>query len=407
MPTKSIQASTLRPDELDAVYAINKVVAETYEVDDALDQITKISRKVLIFDNAVIYLAQGENDLAPIFARAIGRGKESASELVWGDKAAEEVIKNGETFTHESNIAPDGDRLNQPYILGLPMQIGGQITGALIFIRFGGPEYTQEQINLAEFITLHISHLFQNKKLVERIANLEAERRLVELQDEFIAMVSHELNTPLGFIKGYTTTLLRTDTEWDHETQNEFLTIIDEEADRLSEMIENLLDSSRLQAGALPMDLRPVMVETIASDLQERYQSRYQNLTIEVKVPNTNAKIMTDPKRLIQVFDNLMNNINKYAPNSHDRIDFNINNNEVEITIRDDGPGIAPKHLPHLFDQFYRVPELSGGVRGSGLGLFIANMIVQAHNGSITVESKSNEGTCFCISLPLIEVNNG
>ena len=105
--------------------------------------------------------------------------------------------------------------------------------GVLVFGRFGGPPYTQDQVQLAEFIAAQTAQLVENHHLVERVAKLEAERWLRRMQDDFITTISHELRTPIGFIKGYATTLLRDDTKWDDESRREFLTIIDEEADRL------------------------------------------------------------------------------------------------------------------------------------------------------------------------------
>ena len=114
---------------------------------------------------------------------------------------------------------------------------------------------------------MHVAQLFEHDQLVQRVVSLEAERRLDRLQEDFIATVSHELLTPLGFIKGYATTLLRADATWDENTRSEFLTIIDEEADRLRELIENLMNSSRLQAGTLRLTYQPVRLDTFLKEI--------------------------------------------------------------------------------------------------------------------------------------------
>ena len=139
MKSKVHQTSSLKPNELEAVYAISSVVAQTIDVDDALDQITKIAREVFIFDNAVVYLVEEGEDLEPFFARAIGRGRNMAANLAWGDMAALEAVKTGEVYIREAEFIPDGNRLDQDSFIGLPMIVGGSITGALVFIRFGGP----------------------------------------------------------------------------------------------------------------------------------------------------------------------------------------------------------------------------------------------------------------------------
>jgi signal transduction histidine kinase len=397
----------LRPRELEAVYAISRAVAESEDVDSALDEIINLSRPVFIFDNMVLYL-KGENDsLDPAYARVIGRGQSAEGELSWGDAIAYEVIITRETrLVHEKAAGWKTDRLSLRDFLGLPLKDRDRLMGALVFGRFGGPPYTPEHIHLAEFIAGHIAQLLGNKSLVERVAKLEAERRLERLQQDFIATISHELCTPLGFIKGYATTLLREDTTWDKDTSKEFLAIIDEEADRLRELIDNLLDSSRLQSGTLQMEIQPVRLDSLVRDISVRVGSQNESLTIQLELKKNNVKCRADPTRLAQVLENLLNNAAKYAPGSTVRIGLDISEEGAHIWVKDNGPGIAEEHLEHIFKRFYRVPSNSAGVRGTGLGLFICRQIVNAHGGEITVESVNGSGTSFHIHLPCRNKNS-
>jgi signal transduction histidine kinase len=223
----------------------------------------------------------------------------------------------------------------------------------------------------------------------------------VRLQEDFMAMVSHELNTPLGFIKGYTTTLLRKE-EWETKTLHEFLHIIDEESDRLAELVENLLDSTRLQSGTLRLNMRESEINALISNILQRVRNRYNNLSFEVDLADQEMKIMADPKRLSQVLDNLISNAAKYAPRSTVTITSELLADQVVVSIADNGPGIPREHMENIFKRFYRVPERSAGVRGTGLGLYIVQQIVEEHNGTISVESNINRGTCFEIALPVI-----
>lgn len=399
MPRTVRQTSSLKPKELEAVYAISQVVAEADSIDKALDEITHIFRDVFIFDNAVIYLREGSEDLQPVFARAVGRGKSTPEDLVWGDSVARETIMTGRLISYQAEITKIPDRLDQHFYLSMPMLVGGNITGAVVFIRFGGPTFTEEQINLAQFITTHVSQLFEQQRLGERIADLEAERRLARLQDDFIAMVSHELKTPLGFIKGYTTTLLRQDTEWDTETRNDFLEIIDDEADRLSELIENLLDSYRLKSGKAEFKLVPVPLAPFFKHILNRLNKKQINLDIDIQVSPTNLAVRADSKRLAQVIDNLISNASKYAPNSNVSIHASRVEEHVLIEFSDDGPGIPEEHHANIFKQFYRVPERSAGVRGTGLGLYICQHIIKGLGGQIDIKSGVDHGTTFQILL--------
>jgi signal transduction histidine kinase len=376
-------------------------------VDTALDEIIRISRPVFIFDSMVLYLPRDSDVLEPTYARVVGRGQSAEADLAWGESLANEVFQKAQTLMRQERLEGwQNNRFSLRYFLGLPLSMADRVMGALVFGRFGGPPYTADQIYLAEFIAAHVAQLLGHQQLVERIASLEAERRLERLQQDFIATISHELNTPLGFIKGYATTLLRDDITWDEVTRREFLTIIDEEADRLRELIDNLLDSSRLQSGTLHMHFQPVRLDSLLRDISLRAHSRNDSLQIGLDIKQSNIRCQADPTRIAQVMENLLSNAAKYAPGSLVNITLEVLSENVHIAVVDHGPGIAPEHIDHIFKRFYRVPEQAASVRGTGLGLYICRQIIRAHGGQITVESRLGEGTTFHIYLPCGEVSN-
>ena len=349
----------------------------------------------------VLYNLRRIDTLEPTYARAIGRGRSQEAELVWGEATALEAIQKGQVIIRTEESGDPEDRTGVRFSLGLPLRSGRDVKGAVVFIRFGGPTYKPDQIRLAEFIAMHVAQLLEHGQLVQRVVSLEAERRLDRLQEDFIATVSHELLTPLGFIKGYATTLLRDDAVWDDDTRREFLTIIDEEADRLRELIDNLMDSSRLQAGALRMSFQPVRMDTFLKDVSFRAKSRDEKQNIDIELFSPDLIIQVDPARLAQVFDNLLGNANKYAPGAAITITLDRVDDLAHIRVKDDGPGIDPEHLPNIFKRFYRVPNNNTTVRGTGLGLFICRQIIRSHGGKINVESKPGAGTTFDIYLPV------
>ena len=399
----SSSLTTLRPEELEAVYSISRAVARSIDLDSALDEIIRLARPVFIFDNMVLYVQRGQETLDPAYARAIGRGRSHEADLTWGETTANEALHTDQVVIRVEKMENfEQDRTQLRYSLGLPLHwVADSAMGALVFVRFGGPSFKPDQIRLAEFIAVLVAQLLGHTHLVQRVASLEAERRLNRLQEDFIATVSHELLTPLGFIKGYATTLLRDDISWDDNTRSEFLTIIDDEADRLRELIENLMDSSRLQAGTLRMSFQPVRLDTFLKDMMLRAGSRNEEIQIVLDLKITGVNIQADPTRLAQVFDNLLSNAIKYAPGAQVKISLDRDQNQVNITVSDNGPGIAPEHLKSLFDRFYRVPTNNVTVRGTGLGLYICRRIIQAHGGSITVKSVVGKGTTFHILLPI------
>ena len=229
---------------------------------------------------------------------------------------------------------------------------------------------------------------------------MQARFQTYQLQEDFIHALTHELRSPLGFIKGYATTLLRSDAEWNKATQKEFLEIIDHETDQLEELIENLLDSARLQSGQFLFNFQPIRIEAVLNDVIQRNQVNQPSLEIQTKFANSIPAIQGDPRRLAQVFENLINNSIKYAPNSKIEIEITPKANGVQVVFRDNGHGIPEKYLPFIFDRFFRNPEESVSIHGSGLGLYICRQIIQAHQGSIKVDSKSKKGTKFTIFLP-------
>ncbi|NOH03298.1 MAG: HAMP domain-containing histidine kinase [Chloroflexi bacterium] len=312
---------------------------------------------------------------------------------------ASDVIRSGRTVIREPRSKMRyGNRMTQPYLIGMPLRIGSKIRGALLFVRFGGPEYTDDHIHIASLQAFWSSALIERKELREARAELDSVQRQMRLQDDFVSTISHELRTPLGFIKGYSTSLLRQDTTRDDETQREFLTIIDEEADRLTKLIEDMLESARLQSRALQFKFSPLRLDALIRDVATRVNTHHPNLNIEF-LTEPLPPVLGDGVRISQVFENLFSNAVKYAPGSKITIRTKTQDNKVLISFADEGDGIPEDFLPFLFERFYRVPG-ERTVTGTGLGLYICKQIVMAHHGKIWVESMLDKGTTFFIELP-------
>lgn len=388
--------------ELNAVYAIARIVAETFDTDSGLDAVLRLARTIFIFDTAALYLQDEESEeLEPAYARALGRGRSQEADLAWGEPAAIEAFETEQTILRQEDAgASIKGRERRRDFLGLPLLVGGRCVGSLVFGRFGGPAYPPEHIRLAEFVAWHVGQLLENRRLARRIASLEAQRELARMQDEFISTISHELRTPLGFIKGYVTTLMREDTTWDEEKRAEFLRIIDDESDRLRELIDNLLDSSRLESGSLSMTLEPARLGPILRGAVQRIQSAHEDMQVTLEIPDDLPIQRIDSTRIAQVLDNFLNNAQKYAPEANVTVRTTLHEDNVVVEVIDDGRGIDADHTPHLFERFYRVPQETSK-RGTGLGLYICRKIIEAHSGEIGVESTIGRGTRFYFTLPL------
>jgi signal transduction histidine kinase len=393
--------------ELNAVYAIARIVAETFDTEAGLDAVFRLARTIFIFDTVALYIQDEESGiLEPTYASALGRGRSREAELTWGEPAATEAFRLGETILRQEDAGPTvTDRDRRRDYLGLPLLVGGRTVGSLVFGRFGGPSYPSEHIRLAEFVAWHVGQLLENRRLSRRVATLEAQRELARMQDEFISTISHELRTPLGFIKGYVTTLMREDAKWDPEKRAEFLQIIDDEADRLTELIDNLLDSSRLETGILSMTIEPTKIAPVVRDSINRIQGVHQEMKITSELNPDLPIVAIDSTRIAQVLNNMLSNAYKYAPSSDVVIRCQPQENMILVEVKDNGPGIPPEHLAHLFERFYRVPSNSTA-RGTGLGLYICRKIIEAHGGEIGVMSELGVGTRFYFTIPAADPNS-
>lgn len=366
----------------------------------ALDTLFVSLRGAFVFDNVAIYLIDPKtNGAEVVYARAVGRGKTAEADAVWGEHIAHEILASGQMILDEpGREAERPGRMANASLLGFPLFIGAKISGALVFIRFGGPQYLPEHIHLASLQAFWAAALIERRDLQEARAELDSVQRQMRLQDDFVSTISHELRTPLGFIKGYSTSLLRQDANWDEETKQEFLTIIDEETDRLARLIEDMLESARLQSRTLQFKFTPLRVDALIRDVAQRVQTHHPALKIDI-VSGALPPILGDSLRLSQVFENLFSNAIKYAPGSDISIDMKTSGGKVLIAFKDHGEGIPEDYLPFLFERFYRVPG-ERTVTGTGLGLYICKQIVMAHHGKIWVESELNQGTTFYLEVP-------
>ncbi len=246
------------------------------------------------------------------------------------------------------------------------------------------------------------------RNIIVSVRDISHFRTAEEIKSTFISVISHELRTPVALIKGYASTLRRDDARWNRTVINESLAVIEEEADRLSKMIDDLLDASRLQAGGLSLNRAEVFLPEVARRVAERFRAQSEKHTLRVDFPENFPVIIADETRLEQVLSNLVSNAMKYAPGGEIRIRGAARPEQVIVCVSDQGPGIDAKDLPHIFDRFYRSPNAVKQTKGAGLGLYLARAIVEAHGGRIWAEASSGSaerpttapGAKICFSLP-------
>src|SRR5580698_5317640 len=220
-----------------------------------------------------------------------------------------------------------------------------------------------------------------------------------QLRNALLSSVSHDLRTPLGVVTGATSALLEDDVPKDEAMRRELLVTAHEEALRLNRLVRNLLDMTRLEAGALKVQKDAQPLEEVVGSALDRLEGRLRGRKVEVKVPSDLPLVAFDAILIEQVLINLLENAMKYSP-AGTPIEVRAfgRENEIEVEVADRGAGIAKEDAERVFDKFFRVREAEGG--GVGLGLTICRGIVEAHGGRIWVESREGGGAAFHFTLP-------
>ena len=244
--------------------------------------------------------------------------------------------------------------------------------------------------------------------IIADVRDITRFREADEVKSTFISVISHELKTPVALIKGYADTLVRKDACWEPEMMQESLTVIVEEADRLNNLIDNLLDASRLQAGAFPLEMDEVALDALAERVGKHFRTQTDIHEIVVRFPPNLPVVKGDSGRLEQVLNNLVSNAIKYSPDGGKiEISGRASASDVIVTIADQGVGIPFQEQSRVFERFFRgARERHQRTPGAGLGLYLAKAIIEAHSGRIWVESTPGEGAAFSFSIPRYHISN-
>lgn len=287
----------------------------------------------------------------------------------------------------------------------VPLRAENRVIGVLRIGRHKANCYTKDHLKLAALIAHQAAIIIGNAQLYESLREAKSElEKLNQIKNEFISMVSHELRTPLTAVKGFVKVVLSGDAGKINAQQEKFLQIADQSIDRLTILITDLLDISRIESGQLKLTLAPVdpreLIASVVTNM--RAEASQKKIKITTYIPEKFPLIMSDRQRLTQVFDNLILNSIKFTPpggmitvSASDRGDFAL------FSVADTGIGIDKKEQQRIFEKFYQVD--SGTTRagtGTGLGLAIVKSIIEMQGGQIWVESEPNKGANFQFVIP-------
>jgi two-component system sensor histidine kinase KdpD len=224
------------------------------------------------------------------------------------------------------------------------------------------------------------------------------------LVDELFSILSHELRAPLTTIKGSSRTLLRHGAALEPETARQLLQDIDQEADRLHRLVDNLLELARAGVGSGALRTEPTAVDVLLRRVVADATPRAGSRRLRVRAPVDLPRPAIDPVRIEQVVRNLVDNAVKFSP-ATGLIDVSAARQEgaVVVTVKDEGPGVAPEYHDRVFERFFRVEREGSTVAGAGLGLAICKRFVELHGGRIELDSRLGQGAAFRFTLPLGE----
>ena len=240
------------------------------------------------------------------------------------------------------------------------------------------------------------------------LRDVTRERTADAMKSQLLSTVSHELRTPLAAIKGFATTLLRQDVKWDEATQRDFLRIIEDETDRLTEIIDNLLDMSQIEAGALRVAKELTQLRQLVREVVDAMRMRTEAHYFVVDLPAELPRVLIDSRRIRQVLTNLISNAIKYSQKGQITVSCEVETDHIVVSVSDQGEGIPPEYLDKIFERFFQVDGASTRrVGGSGLGLAISRGILEAHDGRIWEESTPGQGSTFRFTLPRVRDASG
>lgn len=294
--------------------------------------------------------------------------------------------------------------------VAVPLKANGTRVGVLLLENLRTPDcFDESDLDFLKPVGDLLALSIENGRLRAELELVRSRAEANRLKAEVISTLAHELRTPLTSIKGYSSALLMEGAEFSPETQREFLGIIDEECDVLQDLIHDLLESSMIDAGFLRLEMQPVRLPRLAVSVLEDFRHIDSDHRFVADFPQAFPIVDADPQRITQVLRNLVDNAVKYSPDGGLVVVRGVARPmEVEISVADQGVGIAPEHLNRLFEKFFRVKSgLGRHVVGTGLGLPIARAIVETHGGRIWAESAVGQGTTLFFTIPIEAARTG
>jgi signal transduction histidine kinase len=399
-----------RSHVLDSANRCARALGSSLELDEAFGAFIRELRNLIPFDRTAIILE--EDDRVRVIATAglmhdtvLGPG-----EALPPDALAEEVLRGGQTVYRRDmsdHRYPEEETLTRIGLrsrIAAPLLLGERPIGMLAILRREPDAFGSDDLELAALLGHLLASGVQNIRVYERERQTVAElRRLSELRADFVSLVSHELRSPMAAVIGAARTLEERWDELNAEQRGAFLALIADETNRLATLIGDVLDTSRIEAGTFSYTFGDVDIAELVRGTVAGFALAQGEVTVVADADTPVPGVRGDRERLRQVLTNLLENAVKYSrPGEQVGVRAWAEDGRVLIVVEDTGPGIPREHHGSIFERFGRA-NVGLGKPGTGLGLFIARSIVEAHGGSLSVDSAPGEGARFTLELPVAE----
>jgi two-component system sensor histidine kinase KdpD len=386
-----------RAEDVARLYELSQAITGSQNIDEVLLAVTGKVRDVFEAQACWILLPAANRQLAPAACSPPGARPLTRDEMA----AAEWAFRQGEPIEHGGGamevLARGGGR-----VAFSPLRKGERTIGVLAVAskENGRPLSLSERTVLATFAD-QAAVALDRLSLLKEAQRAEMLARTDELKSALISALSHDLRTPLASIMTSVTSLMDRDIRWDEDTKRDFLQGILDEAQRLNRMVGNLLDMSRIEGGALRPEKDWYSIGEVIESVVERMEPHLAGHPVELRLQDDLPLARFDFTQIDQVLTNLLENAANYTPpGTPITVEARREDDRLEVSVDDEGPGVAPEHLPHLFDKFYQVGG-SSHRGGTGLGLAIASGLVQAHGGRIRAANRATGGLRLAFTLPL------
>lgn len=397
-----------RVDLLEAANRCARALGSSLDADEAFAAFIRELRGLVEFDRVSIVLVQGGR--AEVMAVA-GRGTETVFPPGSARPVKGSVLE--EVLDGKLVYRPDLDPPRYPeeeHLLSIglhsrviaPLQVGPRTIGMLGLVRSERDGFSPEDLELVALLGRLVATAVQNIRAYESERSTADEfRRLSALRADFVSLVSHELRSPMAAVIGAARTLQARWRELSAEQRQSFLALIGDETERLANLIGDVLDTSQIEAGTFSFTFSDVDLGELLRDIATAARVGQDEVEVTTQVSSALPYVRGDRERLRQVLQNLIDNAVKYAPAGGEvTVRAEAVNGRVRVEVEDNGPGIPVEDQRLIFEKFGRSTTSGGAKPGTGLGLFIARSITEAHGGLLEVDSQPERGSLFSLELP-------